>query len=772
MADTVLGRLIYRITGDTSQLDSSVNRSNTNVKGFGKSLSGLGKLIRGAAVTGAIIIAGRAVAKFGKSIILASSDAEETQNKFSVVFKSISEEAEAASKNLSVNFGLSSTAAKTLLADSGDLLTGFGFTQESALGLSTQINELAVDLASFTNFSGGAAGASAALNKAVLGERESLKALGISILEADVKTKVLELTQQGMTFETERQAKAYATLLLAQSQSLNAIGDFERSSSSFANQTRITTARMEDLKVVMGDQLLPVANVAVGLFNDLLASTLGVAEGVGKFAESEEGVAKISKTFGVLGGTLTVLKDIIVTLFDSVVGVFEDIITPLDDLDVGLGDASSEFTILGVAVQLATGVLSIFGKIIGGAVSSVVSLANVIVDTGAVIGDFFGLITGKTSVAEFKESVDEVKDSFVDMGKGLVGSYVDLFKEVGTQVVDFTGKAQESAEDFEKAYTDAAGNIQEKVKNSLEQADDDVKDSNNTQLEDIKKKEEAELALIRRTATERLTLQLNLEEALIARDKRRAAAAKEAAEKEIELRKEVAQFTVDFALDSFSAITSIADQRATNARAALTEFEAINDAEVASLEEKASSEEGLTDAEAARLDDLNAQKKALAQEQYDRELAAFNTNKAFRIAETIITGFNAAVNAFNSLAVIPVVGPALGIAAAGAVGIFTGIQVGGIAAQTPPPPPSFANGGIVPGRPSRTDNTTANVASGELVANQGMKDTMLMEFLKGGGSKAGQMIHLTVNIGKKAILDTVAQGTKDGTLIIDARSVK
>ena len=44
------------------------------------------------------------------------------------------------------------------LRDINVISGGFGFTQEEALKLSTEVNKLAVDLASFTNFSGGAEG--------------------------------------------------------------------------------------------------------------------------------------------------------------------------------------------------------------------------------------------------------------------------------------------------------------------------------------------------------------------------------------------------------------------------------------------------------------------------------------------------------------------------------------------------------------------------------------------------------------------------------------
>ena len=194
-----LGDLFYKIKADTKDLEKGIKTSDKQVKGLGKTFSGLGALIKG----GFAVAAVAGIAKVSKELISAASDAEETRNKFDVVFRDISDDAEAAAKNLSDNFGLSSTAAKSLLADTGDLLTGFGFTQESALDLSDQVNQLAVDLASFTNFSGGAEGASQALTKALLGERESVKALGISILDADVKAKVLENTQAGLTFDRE-----------------------------------------------------------------------------------------------------------------------------------------------------------------------------------------------------------------------------------------------------------------------------------------------------------------------------------------------------------------------------------------------------------------------------------------------------------------------------------------------------------------------------------------------------------------------------------------
>lgn len=212
-------------------------------------------------ITGLSTAAAGATALILNKFVDVASDAEENASKFAVVFKSVENNANTVAANLAKNYGLSTDKSKELLSATGDLLSGFGFSGKSALDLSEKVQTLAVDLASFTNFSGGAEGASAALTKALLGERESIKSLGISILEEDVKKKVAILRAKGMRFETERQAKAYATLTLAQEQSKNAIGDYARTSEGLANQKRLLTQRVHDLVVTLGQKLMPIWSV-------------------------------------------------------------------------------------------------------------------------------------------------------------------------------------------------------------------------------------------------------------------------------------------------------------------------------------------------------------------------------------------------------------------------------------------------------------------------------------------------------------------------------
>lgn len=206
----------------------------------------------------------------GAAMTKLASDAAETESKFRTVFRDVEADADRAAERLVNSFGLSNKAAQQMLGDTGDLLTGFGFTGKAALDLSKRVNELAVDLESFTNFSGGAAGASAALTKALLGERESLKSLGIAILEKDVKAEVARMRAEGQRFESERQAKAYATMNIAIRQSKNAIGDFARTQHKLAGRTRVLRGRLHNMAVEFGKILIPVANRLVRILTKII----------------------------------------------------------------------------------------------------------------------------------------------------------------------------------------------------------------------------------------------------------------------------------------------------------------------------------------------------------------------------------------------------------------------------------------------------------------------------------------------------------------------
>lgn len=274
-----IGELVWKITGDNTQFNKATADTSKKAQGLSKDLTKYGSLIKTAMTSAAVA----GLVAVGKKLVETASAAEETANKFNVTFSTIKDQADAVAKSLADNYGLSSQASQQLLADTGDLLSGFGFTQQAALDMSEQVNKLAVDLASFTNYSGGAEGASKALTSGLLGEREAMKSLGIAIGEADIAQLAKE---KGIVGELDRQTKAALTLEIALKQSKNAIGDFARSQDSFANQARIAKAETEDLAANLGKLLLPAATVSVNIFGQFASKINDVVEGYNNLREA------------------------------------------------------------------------------------------------------------------------------------------------------------------------------------------------------------------------------------------------------------------------------------------------------------------------------------------------------------------------------------------------------------------------------------------------------------------------------------------------------
>ena len=476
--------LIISIIGDASKFKSALGESENRLTKFAEKIGSIGKTMT---------IVGGAITAVSIGLVKMASEAEETASKFAVVFQDVSEEAEKTAKNLADNFGLSTKAAKQLLSDTGDLLSGFGFTGEAALDLSTKVNELAVDLASFTNYSGGAEGASAALTKALLGERESVKSLGISIMETDVQAKVLELTQKGITFETDRQAKAWATLLIAQEQSKNAIGDFSRTSEGFANQMRILKAKVSDVVIALGEKLLPIATKLVG-------KVIVVVEKMNEWIEAHPKLVDwIVKTGAILGGIALVGGPILMTAaaFMKTKTVIDSVTFALKLLNIRMGITGGITTGtlipslaklklgLGTLGTIATGPIGIIAIAVGGLYlawkKNLFGMRDITIEAfNNIKGNFTkfedSIAGGGGTAGAFADDIDGLADSVDGLGEKIgdtgealdeFGNKIETFDEWVERLAEEREKANEkmakAAEDAYKKYTDAMKPVEDRL---------------------------------------------------------------------------------------------------------------------------------------------------------------------------------------------------------------------------------------------------------------------------------------------------------------------
>ena len=252
-----------KLNGDIKSVQTSLDKitkaskktATASKKGLGKFFSFIKTSGVGSFLALGAVIAG--TTKFLKDSEQAASDAIEVYSKFDTVFESIADSANRVADDISESFGIAGSTARELLSATGDILVGFGFTEEAALSLAKETTELAADLASFTNFEGGAARASAALTKALVGEAESVKALGIVIRQDTKEYKDRLATIVKNQKVTLLQAKAIAALQIATEQSGKAIGDVSRTWDSAANVQKRLTEQTKALQEAVGAGLIP-----------------------------------------------------------------------------------------------------------------------------------------------------------------------------------------------------------------------------------------------------------------------------------------------------------------------------------------------------------------------------------------------------------------------------------------------------------------------------------------------------------------------------------
>lgn len=231
-----------------------------------------------------------------KDSIRVATESQEMISKYDVVFSGMGSASEDAAKTFSKSFDLAGATAKEMLSNTGNLLQGMGATKEESLDLSLKVNTLASDLASFTNNQGGASAASEALTKALLGEKESMKTLGIAILDSDVNARLAANGQDKLTGTALKLAKAQATLQLITEQSKNAIGDYARTQDSAANTQKRAEESTKKLQIAVGTALNPAVTLTASLWAKISSSLAEVITKQTELANAEKAIKEGTAT--------------------------------------------------------------------------------------------------------------------------------------------------------------------------------------------------------------------------------------------------------------------------------------------------------------------------------------------------------------------------------------------------------------------------------------------------------------------------------------------
>lgn len=271
--------VMIKVSADTSEITDALNKLDKQMKSIGDATGGFDKL------STKITSVGKNVKSFGDDMskkislpllgvgiasIKLASDLEETYNRISITFGSNAKKVEEWGDTCLKSFGISSGSALDMASHFGDLSVSMGISQDKATGMSEKLTGLAGDLASFKNVS--LSTASDALAGIFTGQTRSLKALGIVMTEADLKSFALTQGTKKSYSAMSDSEKVTLRYNYVMAQTAKVQGDFARTSGSTANESRTLKETLMELGEVFGKAILPVITPVIAKINELLLS--------------------------------------------------------------------------------------------------------------------------------------------------------------------------------------------------------------------------------------------------------------------------------------------------------------------------------------------------------------------------------------------------------------------------------------------------------------------------------------------------------------------
>lgn len=226
---------------------------------------------------GALVMVSRQLLEFGKSSITAASDAEESAAKFQQVYKTLAGDVEDSLRAMADANRRSIYDLIDFASTLQDTFVPLGFAREQAASLSQTVVQLGIDIAAFSNKAD--AEVIQNLTSALVGNHEAVRSYGIVLTETVLKQELARIGAEGLTGAALETAKAQARLNIIMRSSADAMGAAVREADSYSNTVKAYDAAMQDLKVTVGEELLPtmvqLAEAAIVVVNALASSYQG-----------------------------------------------------------------------------------------------------------------------------------------------------------------------------------------------------------------------------------------------------------------------------------------------------------------------------------------------------------------------------------------------------------------------------------------------------------------------------------------------------------------
>ncbi|OPX88123.1 MAG: hypothetical protein A4E53_02140 [Pelotomaculum sp. PtaB.Bin104] len=169
---------------------------------------------------------------------------------------------------LSKSLGLNQYELRKNLGMFNVMFGSMGFNEKASYAMAKGLTQLANDMASFYNLK--PVEAFDKLKSGITGETEPLKALGILVMEEQVKQYAYQNSIAKTGAELTEGQKVLARYGLIMKQTSKAQGDLARTIDSPANKARIARAKYEEMSVTLGTKMLPVFEKVVTVLSKVM----------------------------------------------------------------------------------------------------------------------------------------------------------------------------------------------------------------------------------------------------------------------------------------------------------------------------------------------------------------------------------------------------------------------------------------------------------------------------------------------------------------------
>ncbi|MFT8347736.1 hypothetical protein [Clostridium saccharoperbutylacetonicum] len=264
----------------------------------------------------AAVVGGIGIFEMAKQSLELASNLNEVQNVVDTTFGGMASKINEFASTTSSQFGVSELQAKKYAGTLGAMLKSAGFAGDELTNMSTTLSGLAGDMASFYNLNPDEAFGK--LKSGISGETEPLKELGVDISDTTVQTYAMAKgfnKQWSSATQAEKELWRYKSIM---EQTKDSQGDYNKTSSGFANQLRTMKLNFQTLGANIMSYTIPAFEGLFKTINDTIKNI-----DIKSIMNSISGAIDIVKpSVEELWGSI---KDLATTVWNSVIPAFDSV---------------------------------------------------------------------------------------------------------------------------------------------------------------------------------------------------------------------------------------------------------------------------------------------------------------------------------------------------------------------------------------------------------------------------------------------------------------